>query len=182
AELGELARLALERKGEPTVALVDNGLILWLALQLPDRHKRQVETVLADYLAHLNALQISGAAVAGFVGRPRNVNVLALLHLSQLPRDQINDDALRANRYRGLTDLLLFERLLEPGERSALFINNSPVNQRDFANHGHQIYFYYLNVGRVDAPEIARVEVPEWVVKDQAKLDLVHAAIVEQCR
>jgi len=182
AELGELARLALERKGEPTVALVDNGLILWLALQLPDRHKRQVEKVLADYLGYLNALQISGAAVAGFVGRPRNVNVLALLHLSELPLNQINDDTLRANRYRGLTDLLVFERLLQPGERSALFINNSPVNQRDFANHGHQIYFYYLNVGRTDVPEIARVEVPEWVVKDQAKLDLVHAAIVEQCR
>jgi len=180
AELGELARLALERKGQPTLALVDNGLILWLALQLPDRHRRQVDQVLKDYLEHLNALQISGAAVAGFVGRPRNANVLALLHLNDLPLDQINDETLRSNRYRGLTDLLLFERLLQPGERSALFINNSPANRDNFKNH--LIHFFYLNVGRAEVSEIARVEVPEWVALNRKLLDMTHAAIVEQCR
>lgn len=180
AELGELARLALERRGQPTVALVDNGLILWLALQLQDKHKRQVDEVLKEYLAHLDTLRDAEAVVAGFVGRPRNANILALLYLNKLPLDQVTDDNLRLNPYRGLTDLMVFERHLQPGERSALFINNSPVNQRDFQRH--LIHFFYVNVGRAEVPEIARVEVPQWVAADPMALDLAHAAIVEQCR
>ncbi len=180
AELGELARLARERQGQPTLALVDNGLLLWLALQLPDKHKRQVDAVLREYLRHLDALRQAGAAVAGFVSRPRNANILALLHLHEIPLEQIGDETLRANPYRGLTDRVLFEPWLQPGERSALFVNNSPVNRRDFEKH--LIHFCYVNVGRADAPEIARVEVPNWVAANPPLLDLAHAAIVEQCR
>jgi hypothetical protein len=180
AELGELVRLARERVGQPTVALVDNGLILWLALQLQDKHRRQVDAILRDYLQCLDDLHQAGAAVAGFVNRPRNANVLALLHVHSLPLEQINEDTLRHSPYRGLTDRMVFERLLQPGERSALFINNSPVNQRDFRHH--QIHFFYLNVGRLTQSEIARVEVPNWVAHNPALLNLAHAAIVEQCR
>lgn len=180
AELGELVRLARERIGQPTVALVDNGLILWLALQLQDKHKRRVDDILKEYLQHLETLRETGAAVAGFVNRPRNANVLALLHVHSLPMAEINEDTLRHSPYRGLTDRMLFERLLPPGERSALFINNSPVNQRDFRHH--QIHFFYLNVGRANQPEIARVEVPNWVALNPTLLNLAHAAIVEQCR
>ena len=42
----------------------------------------------------------------------------------------------------------------------------------------HQVYFYYLNVG----PEIARVEIPHWVAKDETLLSLGHSLILDQCR
>ena len=56
----------------------------------------------------------------------------------------------------GINDRMLFDELLKPGERSALFINPSHIMKR----YGmHQVYFFYLKVEE----EIARVEVPEWV-------------------
>jgi NurA-like 5'-3' nuclease len=69
----------------------------------------------------------------------------------------------------------LFARLLEPGERSALFISPSKIQKR----YGkHMVYFFYLRLNG----EIARVEVPRWVAEDRIKLDLVHTLVVDQCR
>ncbi|MBI4771773.1 MAG: DNA double-strand break repair nuclease NurA [Chloroflexi bacterium] len=164
----------------PTLALVDNGLMLWLALESKGAHQREAGEILRQYIDQLDRVRDAGATIAGFVGRPRNANVLALLHLHSLAADQINPDTLRASRYRGLTDGALFH-LLGPGERSALFINASLVN-RDFKARGHEMYFFYLNCGREGKPEIARVEVPQWVALDADRLDFVHAALVEQCR
>jgi hypothetical protein len=73
----------------------------------------------------------------------------------------------------------LFADRLKPGQRSARFVDSSPVN-RDFKTAGHQVQFFYLNTG---APEtVARVEIPEWVAEDPAKMDWVHAGIIEQCK
>ena len=43
---------------------------------------------------------------------------------------------------------------------------------------GHQVRFFYLNVGA----ELARVEMPEWVAEDRELLELTHAMLVDQCR
>ena len=77
--------------------------------------------------------------------------------------------------FRGLTDRALFG-YLEPGERSALFVRGTASN-REFQARGHAVFFFYLNTGT----DLARVEVPEWVARQPAKLDLVHAAVYNQC-
>ena len=41
----------------------------------------------------------------------------------------------------------------------------------------HRVYFFLLATG----DEIARVEMPEWVARDQALLGLLHAVLVDQC-
>ena len=181
AELMELARLAESLNGVPRVALVDNGLMLWLALQLKESQQRLVEEALREYIDQLDRLQASGASVAGYVGRPRNANVLALLHLAGLRPEQVSEENVRHSRYLGLTDRALFDQVLPPGQRSATFVNASPVN-RDFKARGHEMYFFYLNCGGPGRPEVARVEFPQWVALDPVRLDFVHAAIVEQCR
>jgi hypothetical protein len=108
--------------------------------------------------------------------------VVRLLRLSQLPLDAISDEALNdLGAFHHLTDGLLFD-CLQPGERSALFVNASPANQDNYKPAGHTIYFFYLNAGRPGKDAILRVEVPEWVARDPAGLDLAHAALVEQCR
>ena len=76
---------------------------------------------------------------------------------------------------------MLFD-FLQPGERSALFVNASPANLDHYKPRGHTIYLFYLNAGRPGKDALLRVEVPEWVAQDPAQLDLVHAAIVEQCK
>jgi GNAT superfamily N-acetyltransferase len=41
-----------------------------------------------------------------------------------------------------------------------------------------RVYFFYLQTGQ----EMARVEVPEWVAADPARLELAHALLLDQCR
>lgn len=179
-ELGELARLAAREAGAPTVALLDNGLLLYITLQAPNQ-KLSTEVV-QNYLRQLDALRATGAAVAGVVDRPRAASVVRLLHLAQLPGEAVTEADLRdLGPFRHLTDGLLFDEL-NPGERSALFVNASPANQDQYRPAGHTIYFFYLNAGRPGAPAILRVEVPEWVANDPERLGLVHAALVAQCR
>jgi len=177
AELAELARLA-RAAGAPTLAILDNGLLLWLALQMKDSHRTEAARLLGEYLEELGRLKSAGAAVAGFVDRPRNANVLALLHLASLPPEKVDDDALRMHPWRGLTDRVLFSRRLRPGERSARFEHASPVNEQ-FRQAGHSVEFFYLCCAE---GQIARVEIPSWVGADPGLLGIVHAGIVGQCR
>ncbi len=73
----------------------------------------------------------------------------------------------------GVTDDLLFARLLKPGERSGVFRSQSRI-LNDYGPH--RICFFYLHTGA----EIARVEVPQWVADDPDLLDLTHACVVDQ--
>jgi hypothetical protein len=74
-----------------------------------------------------------------------------------------------------LLDRELFQELLAPGQRSALFSSNSLV-LRDYQEH--QVFFFYLNTGE----EIGRVEIPRWVAKNEELLSLTHALVLDQCR
>jgi hypothetical protein len=178
-EMKALAEWAEAFAGRPFVALLDNGLLLWFALQVREQNQKDVDRILQTYLGELGRVQLSGGCVAGFIDRPRSADVLALAHLSTLPPDRVSDDALRANPYRALTDRALFAQRLGPGQRSACFIDSSPLNE-DFRTHGHEVRFFYLKTdGR---GTIARVEVPAWVAQDAARLGRVQAAILDQCR
>jgi len=79
-----------------------------------------------------------------------------------------------------VTDLWLFQQLLPPGERSAVFglQSSSQVHYKgDLALH-----FFYLNTSRDDHPNLVRVEIPAWVAQDENKLKLIHAALISQSR
>jgi hypothetical protein len=181
AELAELARLAAaEVPQAATVALLDNGLLLYLSLQVDDQ--ALIRELLNRYIDQLDRLQASGAAVAGVVDRPRAASVVRLLHLNGLAYQAITDEALRRlGAWERLTDGVLFE-FLKPGERSALFVHASPANEIYYEPRGHSLYFFYVNAGRPGKDALLRVEVPEWVARDPRRLDLVHLALVEQSR
>jgi hypothetical protein len=182
-ELRELARLAqLEAASAPTLALLDNGLLLYISLQAQNRS--EIEAALRPYLHELDGLKASGAAVAGVVDRPRAAGVLRLLHLHTLHLDEVEQHAERyksSPAFRHLTDAMLFS-FLQPGERSAVFENATPANRDHYQPRGHSVHFFYLNAGRPGKDALLRIEVPEWVAHNPDQLDFVHAAIVEQCR
>ena len=183
AELAELARLAeIEASSGPdhSVALLDNALLRYFSLLVDD--KRLVKELFDRYLDQLDRLAASGAAVAGVVDRPRAANVVRLLHVNSLPLEQITDEALRRlGVWERLTDGEVFD-FLQPGQRSALFVHASPDNEIRYAPRGHSLYFFFVNVGRIGKNSLLRVEVPEWVARDPQRLNLVHAALVEQSR
>src|SRR3990172_810991 len=79
AELKELARLAAEPNQGPTLALLDNGLLLWAASQEQKAARPDVQRVLDEDLSALDLLRDSGAALAGYISRPRGANVVDLV-------------------------------------------------------------------------------------------------------
>jgi NurA domain len=178
AELAALARLAEAPAQAPTLALLDNGLLLWLALQAEPATQKQIDLLLDEYLEYLARLQKAGAAIAGFVDRPRNANVLALLQLFQPGPADREASRREAHPYRGLSDRAVFSARLAPGCRSSRFTHASPVNAR-YQKAGHSIQFFYLHCGGGD---LARVEIPQWVGENRERLNLVHAGLLEECR
>jgi hypothetical protein len=177
AEMQALARLAAgeARAGPPCVALRDGPLLIWFQdRELPSGRPQRL---LADYLTGLDALREDGVPAVGYVSRPQSAEVVTLLYLAQLEPEQRGAVGnLATTPFRGLVDRALFGTLA-PGQRSATFVRGTGAN-RDFRARGHSVYFFYLNTGS----ELARVEVPEWVARDEARLGLVHAAVYDQCR
>jgi hypothetical protein len=179
AEMTELARLAEARSGDPAIALLDNGLLLWIALQEQDRRRKDVEELLAAYLGAMGRVQAAGAALGGFVDRPRGTNLLSLAHLASLPEQEVPDAYRQVNPFRRLNDREVLASCLPTGHRSARFLITSPLNE-DFKAKDQEVQFFYLNTGYGD--QIARVEVPKWVGEDSSLLDRLHAGLLEECR
>ena len=176
AEMRALADLTLDEPsaGPPRVALGDGSLLIWLQrAAIPEEEQKRI---LERYLGCLDRLRGENAPVAAFVSRPQSAEVVALLYLAHLdPEERHSVKRLSDTGFRGLTDRALFGTL-EPGERSALYVRGTASN-REFQHRGHTVYFFYLNTGT----DLARVEVPEWVARQPAKLDLVHATVYNQC-
>ena len=174
AELRELAQIAeREIKTAPTLLMLDNGLLLYLGLQTAEH--RQSEEILGEYLETLSAIESTNACIAGVIDRPRAANVLRLLRLYDMENDMFDTNALRSlGDYSQLTDRMLFGTL-QPGERSAIFVNASPQNLERYLPKGQKIVFYYVNAGTREQPVILRVEIPEWVANQPEQLSLTHA-------
>lgn len=178
-----LARLASATPDQPTLALLDGSLIMW-ALETQPYPQFVVEQLLTKgYLSHLDTLMKLGQrplAVASYISFPRSSDVVNALRVALCPANPVDCDRCPSPKQRacqtiaGIVDRELFENLLSPGERSALFTSRSKVVKQ----YGpHQVYFFYL---RLD-DEIARIELPGWAAINPRLLDLVHTLVIDQC-
>ncbi len=184
AEMSALSEHAWYRRGEarPLLALLDNPLLLiGMGHEVPERE--QLRNI---YLSAMTRLQDINAGLAGYTDRPRSRYVVGLLHLLNLPEEEVSRKTLEKDgRLEGLLDRALFRFLLKPGERSALFIQMSPLNKefKSLAGDTHEITFFYLNVAAPrQAPKLARVEVPMWVAEQKALVAEIQALIYHQCQ
>ena len=179
AELAAAERAALGGDLERTLVALDDGpLLLWMPQRLSDvQQERRVE----QFARPLGELRRMQATPLGYIDRPRSANLLRLLQLADLPLEQISQQSVRRNKYRGMSDRLLFDALLQPGQRSALFAVTSEINT-SYADAGHRICFCYLNVARPEAAgpreaRVVRVELPVWAAMDEDRLDAALAAV-----
>jgi len=177
----ELAGLldATEQAPRPVLALRDGSLILW-SLQADDPDFRA--KYLDEFLGVLDVFRERDVPLASYVSYPGSNDIVNCLRLLLCDREsggcdrcpQENDAEILCRSMDGIRDRQLFEGLLEPGERSDIFQSQSAILSH---YREHQIQFFYLDVGG----EIARVEAPQWVMGDPEMIDLVHAAICDQC-
>ncbi len=178
-ERTKLAELA-ERLQKPLIALTDGPIELWGA---KGEDARAYAEFVREHLHVLARLQEQEVILAGYVEKPFANLMIRLLELTMAPQPLRREDLL-ASPLRGVSDRWLFgepgQPLLRAGERSAVFglQSASSKNYRGVFS----LHFFYLNVGFDQHPWPVRVEVPRWVAEDSRKLDLLHRALVEQCR
>jgi len=187
-ELRTLAREAAHRPDLdcPLLALADGPLLFWTGKNDPEGAKLEREyfgmlVYLHDTHAALAARGLS-ASLAGYIDRPMSTFLIGLLHLMSLANDEVRAAALQSNgAFEGLTDQMLMFKLLKPGERSALMVQQSPQNKAyRLRGSRYEIAFFYLNVGTPQDTHLARVELPMWVARQPALVDRVHALLVDQ--
>ena len=185
-ECRQLAEVAVQQSpGSTSLALLDGTLILWGLEAYPEF----VAEILLDrgFLSYLEGMrklnQDRKLAFASYISFPRSTDVVNVLRVAICPHQPVDCDyncppnkARDCDEVDGVRDRELFFNLLNPGERSALFISPSKIVKERYGLH--HIYFFYL---RVD-DEVARVEIPRWVAEDKDLLGLTHALILDQCR
>ena len=155
----------------PLLTLTDGPLELYHEPRENNLYKRFFD----DYLNALNDLALLNVITAGYVDRPRAALLVNLLELAAQPASA---GETLAHPFTGLSDLALMRGLLLPGERSALFALQSRSSKEFIGRKA--LHFFYLNVGSVERPAIARVEVPLWVVESPDSLALLHAVLLDQ--
>jgi hypothetical protein len=157
------------------VALVDGTLLFSVLEERPRDFLRS--RFYTDFVHQLDRLRRARVPVAAYASRSRGIDLVHLFRAvcGSLPLVCAVCHGAHACALRGLTDAHLLGHWLGRGERSGLFRVRSNVHDPYYGIH--RVYFFLLNTG----DEIARVEVPEWVARDQALLDLLHAVLVDQC-
>ena len=184
-ECRHLAKLAAEQPPDSlTLALLDGSLILWGLEAYPEFVTE--ELLAKGFVRHLDDIRKLNkdrkVALASYISFPRSTDVVNALRVALCPHETPDCDrycptkAKDCDKVAGVQDRELFANLLEVGERSALFISPSKIVREHYG--GHQVYFFYL---RVDS-EIARVEIPQWVAKDEGLLNLAHSLVLDQCQ
>lgn len=185
-ECRQLAELAAELPADSsTLALLDGTLIIWDLEAYPEF----VTEVLLDngFLKYLDDLKKSNSnrrlALASFISFPRSTDVVNALRVTLCPNDPLDTDRYcrdcekrECEGVAGVRDRDLFANILGQGERSAIFISQSSIVEKRYGIH--RVYFFYI---RVD-DEVARVEIPEWVARDEDLLNLTHTMVLDQCQ
>jgi hypothetical protein len=182
AEIGMLAQKAREYHSidPPVLAMLDQRLLYW-PIGTAGVAENAAVTEWGQQMVHIWQ---AGAWLAGYIDRPGTAYVTTLLRsIAALDEPGFDWKSLgRRSSNRGLTDGYLFSQILQPGQRSKLFVMVSEPNEA-FAtqNPAIETCFFYLNAAR-HGRQIARVDIPMWVAMDAAAVTAVHALIYDQCQ
>jgi len=174
----------------PTLALLDGSLVLW-TLAGQNNYPEYVSQALVNegflrYLEDMRRLSLAKQlAVAAYISFPRSTEVANALRLAVCPHEPADCDRYcrgkdaerQCDSVAGVLDRAIFNRLLSPGERSAIFGSRSSIVEQRYGAHRAQ--FFYI---KIDDEEVARVEIPLWVAQNRELMRLVHAVVWQQCR
>ncbi len=148
----------------PLLALVDGSLIYWFLESLPTAARNQI---LPPILAAWDRLKQRRIPLVGYLSASRSGEGLNFLRLAACPFEtphcqahcEGQSDQAPCGSFLPLRDVTFWTTELQPGERSPFWESSAAI----LDGYGdHAVYFCYLNVGT----EVARVEVPRWVLED----------------
>ena len=163
----------------PVITFTDGPMELWGAKDSRGEEGKEYRESLEEYKGVLSQLCKLQVTTAGYVDKPAADLVVRLLEVAATPENEL--ESIRNHRpFRGVRDRDLYEHLLHPGERSAIFAIQS-ISAEEYPGP-LALHFFYLNVGREGRSSLARVEVPAWVVESPEMLEDLQTVLVEQCR
>jgi hypothetical protein len=143
--------------------LADGSLIAW---HLFGKNDELCERFLPLYMAQLQDFYQHRIPFIGYISLPNSTDLINLLRakLSENLQDEIT----------GLVDIDLLNTILQPYQFTTWF--KSQVSAVITYPAHLRPYFAYFNSGH----EIARIEVPAWIIADELLLDLCMQIIVDQ--
>ena len=177
----------------PALALLDGTLAFW-DLQRGNYPGYVSEILIGQRLRHalarLRAASRDGrpVALAAYTSRPQTTEAAGAVRVSLCDRGDAEcarrcnarrSDLMRCDAAAGFDDRDLFTAVLEPGHRSPLYQSGRLASRFAVgrAVGAEWSRFYYINSG----PEIARVEIPDWVADNAPLLGMGHALLARQC-
>ncbi len=162
---------------QPAMAMIDGPLEL---IREP-RESAGFSKILDQYLDILKGYRDRGLSLLGYIDKSQSDLVGRLLELMTMSDADLEDYHQRERKFAGVGDLHVMSDLLQnPGERSAIFAIHSQSAQH-FQND-LALHFFYLNVGKVGQPHLARVEVPQWVAVDRDFVGMLQGVLTEQAK
>jgi hypothetical protein len=183
-ESSHLSEMVLAQEDDATVlAMLDGSLVFWWLENEPPRTR---EMVLASLFELMSTAKERQALLCSYISSPGSRDVVNALRTLICPFERADCDRhsecasplrLRPTAPCGslapLTDSTLMQALLRPSQRSAVFLSRSKV--LDFYRT-EKIGFFYLHTGT----EIARVELPQGLCRDEESLGRVHRLVLDQ--
>ena len=176
-ELNHLVDIARSLGGEnKVVALVDGTLIKWILESYPRDFR---DRILEQFIDGLEALRKDGIPIAGYISHPGSRDVINALKVGLCYMDaplcsRCEKDPPPCSAVDGVSDRMLMSWFLKKRGQRSFISGSSAVILGDYGEH--RIFFFYIQAGS----EIARVEVPKWVVEDEEMLNLVHSVVADQ--
>ncbi len=157
---------------EPNLAMMDGSLIYWFLETLPQAAR---EEILFPILAAWEKLRQARIPLVSYVSASRSIEALNLMRLQACPHDtpncpqhceghQTTQQKVPCQVFDPLRDATFWQQHLSPGQRSPLW--QSAIKILGTYPPEHRVCFCYVHVGS----EVARVEFPMWVAKDDTLL------------
>ncbi|MBI5174173.1 MAG: DNA double-strand break repair nuclease NurA [Candidatus Melainabacteria bacterium] len=183
--LVDLAEEVLELDGiseaRTVLAMVDGSLIPWSLEKMP-RHYME------DYLTRLEVLmcrlRLKGIAVVGYVSHSRSADLINALRVTICPYalshcqtncGHLNEESFPCSAIWPLSDRVLYQSILKPGETSSVFESAASVVKL-MPEADATCFAYFRN-----EMEVARLEFPRWVYQDRALYEFLLAGVKAQC-
>ena len=163
----------------PNLALVDGSLIYWFLDGLPVEAR---DKILPPILASCEKLRQTKIPMMGYVSASRSTEGLNFLRLHSCEHEHpncvvhCNDlfDKYPCQKIDSLRDSTYWANCLQPGQRSPLYRSNLKI--LDLYEEEQRVHFCYVNVGA----EVARIEVPAWVVEDRLLFEQSLSIVIAQ--
>lgn len=149
----------MERTTQKALFMCDGSLIFW-HLQSPQNENELA--ILQRYFILFEQFRTKQFPLMGYISLPKSKDLLQVL------------SALSGISFNYIADLDVIPFFIPPGSRTQFFESTAPVTQ--FYPPDHKPFFCYINTGQ----EIARIELPAWIVMNDSLADEVIAIAYDQ--